>query len=769
MPVMARFLFVLWTPLILQASATRHVASQGHSNSAKVGLDQATSDAEVQGLAALNTAAFAAQLEELLKWPAADCSNKVKLHRYHSITVDAERYKKMVAVKKTKGAKCMLFKENKDKILLLGSLAFWQTEVLAASTLEQEGSLCCKPKDVLPDPSAGPTITSATAAITFSCQTETTCGDGKDFVAAPDQDECKRQAKGRCSSSDASWQPPADGMRLVKIGVDEFLAAPKEADVMAALAAKFPLATPTVTPPTVTPVTVTLVFEGGFDTRGCWGDLQVLQTPGIEGKQVCHNDYLQEFLNAMKSAPRLVGANSTGKSEDQVFTDFPGYIIKSVSQRTSYDVIPEVTSAVFAGKDTPARKDGRCWSTALAPICAALLDTDGMPWLVQRKVEYPGQSMEMTAGGVKTSSFDLKSPYFADSSRDFKAQNQFWSAAKHKKDTGFFEQFPIGLTVAGCTAREAAYILTQDSKLLLDRQATDYSILTKYYFNPTGDVCGCPSSAPTFPIMVSYSSTGWNVEGTYDHQVVFGIIDYLDLKPAAGWKSGSTKKQPAEYRNWWGAMWGYYFHISPMSIMPDGQFADPGSEWYGVTWYPSLKAEKWTINQKVIAVTFARWSNQCDAMQAVDALLPNYKGPKYCKLMNQYTSKGEPVPLSKEVHVYPGDEGKVVGILAVFGGSRDGPALAVVWDKKPDAVFRVPSMAIMGVPRVQIEAPPVALNPIITASDSAGLEVGVLALPQVDNYAAVPNSHNYKKRPEPDASAGHHITLMALLGGAWMV
>jgi hypothetical protein len=178
---------------------------------------------------------------------------------------------------------------------------------------------------------------------------------------------------------------------------------------------------------------VVFEFELGIDMRSCWGDLE-----DFDGRGVCNEEVLQDLLSKVEQMeqPEYDGAGQSGST---IITNLPNHLIKSSSEE-EYGLMQEVMPKFSKAIEERQEKFGGCWSTGLAPICAALIEPlkpgevrkgkASTIWLHMREIALPRDYSPIK--GVKTSWFDLKGPAFKGwSDGKSKVSREFPFIGKH--------------------------------------------------------------------------------------------------------------------------------------------------------------------------------------------------------------------------------------------------------------------------------------------------------------------------------------------------
>jgi len=442
--------------------------------------------------------------------------------------------------------------------------------------------------------------------------------------------------------------PIMHGHELVRVGQNRVVATFEKAGFLAYLES---IAGP-----------VEFAFHAGVDLRNCWGDLV-----DQEDRGVCSDEIFTAFSENMKGLKPTY--DSTGQSGSTVVTNLDGLIIKNCKDADEYemllDVIPTFSESIRSRHQMPG---GGCYSTALAPICAAIVapgaeDGTVVQWLAMRKVELKGASPFNVALNVKDRShLDLKGPKFAGM-HDGKARLLGgWKG----KDKGFTTVFPKGLQLSQCGSREAAYTLELDAKLLQDTQMSDYSLFASLYqMSPNASTCACTKTRhPRFPLILH----AWD-QHQGELQMAVGVIDYIERTFKKGPMSlMSTMLEPERYKNHWMEMWPSYFRIQPQHPSPE-----------------------YSAGQRVAALMKLKWQGLDGERRVGWKMFRPTKNINFAQVMPDSSRRDE----RTKYEVIAGAQGKIVNISQIAGLP---PAPVVQWDKYRNPYFRVKPEQITSLP-----------------------------------------------------------------------
>eukprot|EP00443_Scrippsiella_acuminata_P080570 CAMPEP_0115518852 /NCGR_PEP_ID=MMETSP0271-20121206/78114_1 /TAXON_ID=71861 /ORGANISM="Scrippsiella trochoidea, Strain CCMP3099" /LENGTH=199 /DNA_ID=CAMNT_0002949805 /DNA_START=96 /DNA_END=692 /DNA_ORIENTATION=+ len=112
---------------------------------------------------------------------------------------------------------------------------------------------------------------------------------------------------------------------------------------------------------------VPLEFELGLDLRSCWGNLE-----DLEGHPVCGEEVMKD-LHLKVASMEQPKMDSAGQSGSTIVTNLRNHIIKS-SNREEYHLMEVAMPKIQKSIEERYTKFGGCWSTGLAPFCAALIE-----------------------------------------------------------------------------------------------------------------------------------------------------------------------------------------------------------------------------------------------------------------------------------------------------------------------------------------------------------------------------------------------------------
>jgi len=465
------------------------------------------------------------------------------------------------------------------------------------------------------------------------------------------------------------------------------------------------------------------VFDAGLDLRRCWGDLR-----DEAGEEVCGQQVLGKLAEELGKVEPIL--DDVGMSGSTIITNVDNFIVKNVKDLEEYYLMKKAMPKIGEGIQARIQRDGGCYSTALAPMCAAIVGPNSAQWLLMRKVGLKqAQKHEQQLGDDKVDWLDLKGPKFANSMRDGKTY--FGSAELwHRKDSGFAAMFPEGLELFSCGSRDAAYALQQDTDLLMANSMTDYSLYAKFYDLPehvaTGDggSCGCKvSEPPVWPVVLPAISTG--VHTPTRMRLAIGIIDYVEQRVNDDLIGGqlSTMKDPATYQAWWMRMWPQYFHLMERDLEANGVMK-------GLMGAP---AEQFEVGQRVAALTKLKWAGGYGAFytnkvgmeikypdlpkldyaiaatqnDAHSNVLKKDTDGRYVRKVQCYFNQiketsSEKAASGSKYKIYPGMQGTIVSITDDFGeGQSKVRALVVAWDRVAPGhkVFRTTPVQVLGLPR----------------------------------------------------------------------
>jgi len=407
---------------------------------------------------------------------------------------------------------------------------------------------------------------------------------------------------------------------------------------------------------------VEFAFHAGVDLRNCWGDLV-----DPEDRGVCSDEIFTPFSEDTKGLKPTY--DSTGQSGSTVVTNLDGLVIKNCKDADEYemmlDVMPTFSASLRSRHQMPG---GGCYSTALAPICAAIVAPGAengtvVQWLAMRKVELKGASPLNVALNVKDRShLDLKGPTFAGM-RDGKA---LLFGGWKGKDKGFTTVFPNGLQLSQCGSREAAYTLELDAELLQNLQMSDYSLLGSFYqVSSNASRCLCNETMhPRFPLILR----GWDRDKG-ELQMAVGVIDYIERTVKTGLMSVmSTMLEPVTYKNHWMEMWPSYFRIQPHHPSPE-----------------------YSVGQRVKALMKLRWRALSSEDKRALRKSSSMKKVNFGQLMPDSSL----LECGYKYKVVAGSRGKIINISQLAGLPT---APIVRWDKYRNLYFRVEPEQITSLP-----------------------------------------------------------------------
>lgn len=406
----------------------------------------------------------------------------------------------------------------------------------------------------------------------------------------------------------------------------------------------------------------------GVDFRSCWNKMR-----DMAGDLVCG---ASPILALAKGDFGSIKLDTAGNSPSTIVASLPKFMIKSVSAlelSISQEAFQKMSAAA-------AEQTSGCFRTALAPTCAALLDSTGQAWTLVRKIEIEGGTKsKVGVGRGQENWFDLKGPKFSNT-RDMKTYLNYLQLAGapnvwRNKDLGFTRAFPHGLRVGnGSLSREVASVLLRDSNMLMDNEMTDFSLFVSFWKGAPASQC-TGTMQGTFPLTIP-------VEG--GRSLALGIIDYTErtFRSHANGKMFSTMRDPREFRAYWMTMWPKYFKL------PAGQIrtlpASPSDE-HPAAQRTDESREVIREGDVMIALQEMKWQDDTDIFSAAFSV---FQSKRYV-----HTNLMDPGEYGSDFKVYPGARGRVRGFKGrqLLISWKDCPGGEKTWKHQ----FAVPAGAVM--------------------------------------------------------------------------